>query len=78
MSRKPFYTVQEVAEIFNISEDTVYRHINNRTWPAHKIGHQWRISPQQLEQITTTPPQRKTRTDRTRQALADLTGRNIA
>ena len=44
-----FYTVLEIAKMLSISDETVYRHINSGKLKASKIGQQWRISEEQLQ-----------------------------
>lgn len=37
------YTVPQVAELLNLSERTIYRHINDKKLRAVKVAGSWRI-----------------------------------
>jgi len=43
--------IKEVADYLNIKEQTVYRLVQERKIPALKIGGQWRIKGEHLEQM---------------------------
>jgi len=43
--------IKEVADYLNIKEQTVYRLVQQRKIPALKIGGQWRIKGEHLEQM---------------------------
>lgn len=47
---KKLLTLQEVAEILNVSEKSVYRYIKADKLKAKKIG-QWRIRPEDLKKF---------------------------
>ncbi|MCD4671326.1 MAG: helix-turn-helix domain-containing protein [Anaerolineaceae bacterium] len=34
-------TVEEIAVYLNVSNDTIYNWIKNRSMPAHKVGRKW-------------------------------------
>ena len=44
-----FHTPEEVAEIMRVSTKTVYRMINQGTLVAVHVGHQYRISEEELQ-----------------------------
>ena len=43
--------IKEVADYLHIKEQTVYRLVQQRKIPALKIGGQWRIKGEHLEQM---------------------------
>jgi excisionase family DNA binding protein len=43
-NKPSFYTIQEVAEILQLSERTILRHIHSGHLAAHRVGHQYRVS----------------------------------
>lgn len=60
-SKTVFYSIQEVADILELSVRTIRRHIHAGYLPAHRIGHQYRISDKDLERYlrakyTFSPP----------------------
>lgn len=46
-----YYTVRQVAAIFNCNPETVKRHIYKGKIKAIKFGGEWRISEQEVERI---------------------------
>jgi excisionase family DNA binding protein len=55
----PMLTVQEVAELMGVHENTVYRWIRDDGLPARRAGKLWRIRREDLE--TWTEPTETTR-----------------
>ena len=43
MTTEPWVTLQDVCEHLKISEDTIYRWMDKRGLPAHRIGRVWRF-----------------------------------
>ena len=43
MPNEPWVSVDEVARHLGIARDSVYRWIDNRGLPAHKIGRLWKF-----------------------------------
>ena len=43
MPNEPWVSVDEVAKHLGIAKDSVYRWIDNRGLPAHKIGRLWKF-----------------------------------
>ncbi|AGH94442.1 hypothetical protein A11Q_222 [Pseudobdellovibrio exovorus JSS] len=43
-------SVQEIAQYLGISKETVYRWLENKKIPAHKIGKQWKFKVQEVDQ----------------------------
>ncbi len=44
-----FYSIEDVASLFSVSDKTVRRWIKSGELVAHRIGRQWRISKTDLE-----------------------------
>lgn len=60
-SKPRFYTIQEMAEILQLSQRTILRHIHAGHLSAHRVGHQYRISERAMEEYlrakyTMAPP----------------------
>jgi excisionase family DNA binding protein len=49
-AKPSFYTVQELAEILQLSHRTILRHIHAKQLAAHRVGHQYRISERAMEE----------------------------
>jgi excisionase family DNA binding protein len=43
MSAEPWVGVDDVARHLGVSHDTVYRWIENKRLPAHKVGRLWKF-----------------------------------
>ena len=43
MSAEPWVGVDDVARHLGVSHDTVYRWIENKSLPAHKVGRLWKL-----------------------------------
>jgi len=43
MSAEPWVGVDDVARHLGVSHDTVYRWIENKSLPAHKVGRLWKF-----------------------------------
>jgi len=43
MPAEPWVSVEEVARHLNVAKDSVYRWIERRQLPAHKIGRLWKF-----------------------------------
>lgn len=43
MSSEPWVTVEQVAKHLGVAKDSVYRWIESRGLPAHKIGRLWKF-----------------------------------
>lgn len=43
MSTEPWVAVEEVAEHLGVAKESVYRWIESRGLPAHKIGRLWKF-----------------------------------
>ena len=54
MSNEPWVSVDEVAKHLGIAKDSVYRWIDNRGLPAHKIGRLWKFSLSEVDEWVRT------------------------
>ena len=43
MTTEPWVSVQDVAKHLGVAKDSVYRWIETRSLPAHKIGRLWKF-----------------------------------
>lgn len=43
MTSEPWVSVEEVAKHLGVAKDSVYRWIDHRKLPAHKIGRLWKF-----------------------------------
>jgi excisionase family DNA binding protein len=43
MPAEPWVSVEDVARHLGVSHDTVYRWIDNKSLPAHKVGRLWKF-----------------------------------
>ncbi len=51
MGNRDLFTVEEIADYLRITKGTVWRWCRGGKLPAVKIGHQWRIRREELEQM---------------------------
>lgn len=47
-------SVQEIAQYLGISKETVYRWLDSKKIPAHKIGKQWKFKISQVDSWITS------------------------
>jgi len=47
-------SVDEVADYLGIKRDTVYKWINRRKMPAHKVGTLWKFRKEQIDEWITS------------------------
>ena len=50
MKNEPWLSLDEIAEHLGVSRDTVYRWIDNREMPAHKVGRLWKFKVSQVDE----------------------------
>jgi len=43
MNNEPWVSLDEIASHLGVSRDTVYRWIENKGMPAHKLGRLWKF-----------------------------------
>lgn len=53
------YTVQEVADRFRFTTETVWRKCRTNEWPHERIGRNYRFSEQNVKDITELMTSRK-------------------
>ncbi len=49
MKNEPWVSLDEIAKHMGVSRDSVYRAIDNRGLPAHKIGRLWKFKVSQVD-----------------------------
>jgi len=54
MFNEPWVSVDEVAKHLGIAKDSVYRWIDNRGLPAHKIGRLWKFRLSEVDEWVRT------------------------
>ena len=50
MNSEPWISLDEIANHLGISRDTVYRWIEHRGMPAHKVGRLWKFQVSEVDQ----------------------------
>lgn len=54
MNDKTVYTISEAAKLLNVCEETIRRRIRDGSLKAAKVGHEYRLSSQDLAQYYQT------------------------
>jgi excisionase family DNA binding protein len=49
MRKEPWLSLEEIAGHLGVSRDTVYRWIDSRKMPAHKVGRLWKFKVSQVD-----------------------------
>ena len=49
MKNEPWVSLDEIAQHMGVSRDTIYRAIDNRGLPAHKIGRLWKFKVSEVD-----------------------------
>ena len=49
MNTEPWVSMDAIARHLDVSKDTVYRWIDQRGMPAHKVGRQWKFKVSQVD-----------------------------
>ena len=49
MKSEPWVSLDDIAQHLGISRDTVYRWIDDRTMPAHKVGRLWKFKVSEVD-----------------------------
>ena len=47
--QKPWVSVNEVTKLLGIAKDTVYRWIESKSLPAHRVGRLWKFKLSQVD-----------------------------
>lgn len=46
---EPWYSVERIAEHLGVSKETVYRWLDRRVIPAHRMGKLWKFKPSEVD-----------------------------
>lgn len=49
MTNEPWVSIDAIARHLDVSKDTVYRWIDQRGMPAHKVGRQWKFKISEID-----------------------------
>ncbi len=63
--REPWVSVDDVARHLGVSRDTVYRWIETRGMPAHKVGRLWKFKLDEVDEWVRAGGARSDDADRT-------------
>jgi len=50
MELQPWLSVEGIAEYLGVSKETIYRSIDRKKIPAHRIGKLWKFKPSEVDQ----------------------------
>ena len=50
MTNEPWVSLDEIARHLSVSRDTVYRWIDDRKLPAHKVGRLWKFKVSEVDE----------------------------
>ncbi len=50
MRNEPWVSLAEIAQHLSVSRDTVYRWIDDRGLPAHKVGRLWKFMVSEVDE----------------------------
>lgn len=50
MSAEPWVSVEDVAKHLSVAKDSVYRWIEHRGLPAHKVGRLWKFKLSEVDE----------------------------
>lgn len=50
MTNEPWVSLDEIARHLSVSRDTVYRWIDDRRLPAHKVGRLWKFKVSEVDE----------------------------
>ena len=48
-SIEPWFSVDEIAKHLGISKETIYRWLERKTIPAHRMGKLWKFKPSEVD-----------------------------
>lgn len=49
-SIEPWFSVEEIAQHLGVSKETIYRWLDRKTIPAHRMGKLWKFKPTEVDQ----------------------------
>lgn len=47
---EPWLSVEEIAKHLGVSKETVYRWLERKTIPAHRMGKLWKFKPSEVDE----------------------------
>lgn len=50
MELQPWLSVEGIAEYLGVSKETIYRWLERKKIPAHRIGKLWKFKPSEVDQ----------------------------
>lgn len=50
MELQPWLSVEGIAEYLGVSKETIYRWLERKKIPAHRIGKLWKFKPYEVDQ----------------------------
>lgn len=50
MDLQPWLSVEGIAEYLGVSKETIYRWLERKKIPAHRIGKLWKFKPSEVDQ----------------------------
>ena len=45
-----WFTVDDVSKYMSVTKDTIYKWIDNRNMPAHKVGRKWMFQRDEIDE----------------------------
>ena len=45
-----WFTVDDVSKYLSVTKDTIYKWIDNRNMPAHKVGRKWMFQRDEIDE----------------------------
>ncbi len=47
---EPWFSVEEIARHLGVSKETIYRWLERKTIPAHRMGKLWKFKPSEVDE----------------------------
>lgn len=47
---EPWFSVEEIARHLGVSKETIYRWLERKNMPAHRMGKLWKFKPNEVDQ----------------------------
>ena len=51
---EPWYSVEEISRHLGVSKETIYRWLERKVIPAHRMGKLWKFKPSEVDQWITS------------------------
>ena len=51
---EPWYSVEEISRHLGVSKETIYRWLERKIIPAHRMGKLWKFKPSEVDQWITS------------------------